>query len=126
MNDKDIILKIKSGDKDLIASGSFMTHSGNEIQMEIGSKEGPLLLIFQFVNDENNKEVRKASEARDQKTLVITFYNYKDTRFTTDPWYIGHIYKRKLYILYHIDPLHSTDIRNITYSFYLGEEVANG
>jgi hypothetical protein len=36
------------------------------------------------------------------------------------------IYKRKLYIVYHIEPLHNTVLRNITYSFYLGEEVING
>ncbi|MES2396864.1 MAG: hypothetical protein V4549_12710 [Bacteroidota bacterium] len=126
MEDKDIIVKIKSGDKDLIASGSFITHSGNEIQMEIGNKEAPLLLIFEFVKDIENKEVRKATEARDQKTLVIKFFNYDDTRFTTTPWFIGNIYQRKLYIVYHIEPLHSTDMRNITYTFYLGEEANNG
>jgi hypothetical protein len=126
MESMEITLKINSGDKDLIASGSFITHSGNEIKIEIESKEGLLFLILKFVTDEENKEVRKASETKNQKTLEIIFFNYKDTRFTTTPWYIGHIYKRKLYIVYHIEPLHNTVLRNITYSFYLGEEVING
>lgn len=126
MNDEDIVLKIKSGDKDLIASGSMMTFDGDDIQIEIGNKEGPLLLILRFAKDEENKEVRKASEVKDQKTLQITFYNYKDTRFTTIPWNIGTLYKRKLYIVYHIEPMHNNEMRNITYSFFLGEEVENG
>jgi hypothetical protein len=122
----DVIVKIKSDGKELIASGVFLTHGGNEVEMEIGNRESPLLIVFQFITDNENKEVRKATEARDQRTLVISFYNYTDNRFTIKPWRIGSLYDKNLYIVYHIEPLAKTDLRTITYSFYLGEEVTNG
>ncbi len=127
MADKKVTTSIKSGALDLIASGSFISPDNNEIRIIIESSEAPMNLVFSFIKDENNKEVRKSTEINvETNTMFIRFYNYNDTRFTNTPWYIGTLYNRQIFILYHIEPLHTTDLRNITYSFYLGEEIQNG
>ena len=118
-------LKIKSSSFELLESGSFITPNNERIEFELVNDEAPLSIAFEFSEDEENQEVRKKTSVKNS-CLTIEFINYKDTRFTTAPWQIGKLYKRKLYILYHLEPLYKTTLRKISYSFYLGEEVKNG
>lgn len=121
----NIELEIKSESFKLIESGSFINPNDDRIEFDLINDEAPLSIAFEFSNDEENKDVRKKTSIK-KTCLTIEFINYKDTRFTTDPWRIGKLYGRELFILYHLEPLYNTSLRKIIYSFYLGEEVNNG
>ncbi|MDA3883129.1 MAG: hypothetical protein PF481_07575 [Bacteroidales bacterium] len=122
---KGISIDVKSDEKLLIGSGSFISFNDKRILFELHSEEGTLPIAFDFISNENDKESKKTAEVIDN-CLVIKFYNYNETRFTIEPWEIGKLYGRKLFIHYYLEPLAKTKVRNITYSFYLGEEVTNG
>jgi hypothetical protein len=93
----NIETKILSADKELISSGSFLSYNDNEkISIKLINDESPLSIAFEFIKDEENKEVRKKVFVEDT-CLLIKLYNYSDLRFTTQPGLIGEIYNRKFF-----------------------------
>jgi hypothetical protein len=125
----DVTIEIKSGIFDLIASGTFITYPSDFVSLTLKSNEEPLIFIFKFENSETDKDkVKKALRQIDSNTLELTFTNYNNSvgNYTKKPWAIGTLFKRRLYIAYLISGISGVDYKKVEYSFYLGEEVANG
>jgi hypothetical protein len=119
---------IKSDGKDIFTSGSFMTFSGGENTITISDENEKLEFILTFQKDEKDSNARWETEIINNQTLKLIFLNYNNPlgSFSTEPIEVGTLFSRKLYFAYFIIHLNETELRKIDYSFYLGEEVANG
>ena len=126
----NIKTSIKSGNSELISSGSFLSKIDNEIILTLDSGiEAPLNLILRFKTDENtNEKLSRDAKAIDDTTLDITFTNYNSPlgSFNKELWEIGTIAKRRLSMAYVIYGFTDSKIKKIEYSFYLDMEVRNG
>lgn len=125
------IIQIKNGILDLFASGSLIFDSTDQtiIKLTAEGDQMPLNIILKFENEEKDANLpRKAGNIVDATTLEIVFTNYNNSlgAFNKDFWELGSLSKRKLYFVYVIYGFSETKLKKIDYSFYLGEEVANG
>jgi hypothetical protein len=124
-------IKIKNGIYDLLLSGSFIAKASDPTVLTLkGDGELELLkFIFKFENEDKDPNTpRKTTKVIDNTSLEITFINYNNIlgTFTTNLWEIGSLNNRKLYLAYFICGLTVAKSKKVDYSFYLGEEVANG
>lgn len=118
---------IKSGNADIIASGTVISFEGNPIEIEFGKPENRLKLINIFQDEKGKDDLSVEAINIDDNTLKITFFNFKNPLGSgnTKPLPFGTYEGRQMYINYRISDLNpdkNTD-KTLYYTIYLGEEV---
>jgi len=120
-------LDIKSGNADIIASGTVMSFEGNPIEIEFGEPKNRLKLINVFQDEKGKGDLRVEAINIDDNTLKITFFNFKNPHGSgnTKPLSFGTYEGRRLYINYRIFDLNPNENidKTLHYTIYLGEEV---
>jgi len=124
-------VQIENGTYNLFECGSLIADSSIPVIITLkGDGELEFLkFIIRFINEEKDPNVpRKKAKVLDPSTLEVTFTNYNNIlgAFNKDYWEVGTLNNRKLYLVYFICGQKGSKLKKITYSFYLGEEVANG
>ena len=123
-------MKVKTGDKDLLESETFLTLGLGETVIELDEVPELLRFILTFVNDEGEKQAAvKWEPIPDANTLRITLTNWNSPLGTTlvEPVEIGTYRNRRLFMLFNITKAGSKgQLREVTFSLYLGEAVQDG
>ena len=122
-------MKIKTGGMDLLESETFLAVGAGETVITIS--EGPDLLrfILNFVEVEGEKKLGVNFEAVDNKTLKVNLTNWSTPLGATlvNPIEVGTYWKRRLFMLFNISTAgQMAQLREVTFSLYLGEEVQDG
>jgi len=126
MSDK---IKIRTGDLELIDSRIFFAYNDKDTKIDLSTSEGQLYIILKFNNsDKDSDQVAKSAKVVDKTTLEITFTNYNHPlgSFTLEPWKIGTINNRDIFLVYTIYGLKGSQFKRMDIAFYLGKEVLNG
>ncbi|MFK7750541.1 MAG: DUF6864 domain-containing function [Kordia sp.] len=89
-------IKIKTGEYEVIASGSIVGNHNEPIEFELST----LFFIFEFITDTNSPESKINKTGIDDKTLKIELINFNNTLGTrnTAPLPIGTVNNRKLFV----------------------------
>ena len=110
-------LKIKSGGKDILHSGSVMSYEENTIVIELSSE---MTMEFIFEEDPNRGESIESRFIPITPTYMKVFFVNFNSGLgagSTTPVPLGDIDGRNLYMNYRISRLGNT--RNLEYTFYL-------
>jgi hypothetical protein len=114
--------KIISSDKEVISTGSFLTFDDKPSTISIESQGEKINFELHFIEDENeSRRVDYKPKDNDKTTLVMKFYNFNNPlgMSFTAPIHVGFFKKRQLYAQMLVST--SGKIREIVYTFYLGE-----
>ena len=119
------IVKIRTGDTEVIASGSVISFGKSPIVFEFEN----LKLIFEYHDDilgTGVKETRVEAAAIDNKTLKLTLHNFNNPlgAGSGTPLQLGILNGRKLFLQYRVYALSDAD-KTLQYTIYLGEGAAN-
>ena len=122
-------MKIKTGGMDLLESETFLAVGTGETVIAI--KEGPDLLrfILNFVEVEGEKKMAVNFEDGGNNTLKMNLTNWSNPLGITlsEPVEVGTYCKRRLFMLFNIRTVgQAVQLREVTFSLYLGEEVQDG
>lgn len=123
-------MKINTGDKELLDTETFLALELGEtvIAIEDGSSE-PLRFVLDFVENKGNKDATLNFNSVDKRTLRATFVNWNSPLGTTltEPIEVGTYNNRRLFMLFCITKVgQQGELREITFSLYLGKRVQNG
>ena len=121
-------MKIETDGKELLESKVFLAIGLGETVVTLGDDQEMLSFIFNFAEDENKKEAI-TWDVVDTRTLKVTLSNWNNSLGTTlvEPVAVGTYQKRRLFILFHVKKAGTSgQIREVTFSLYLGEEVQVG
>ncbi len=112
-------VKLKSAEKDIIASGSVHTFDNANLEIEISG----LHFIFDFISDSEGQRLQH--EAIDDRSVKIKLFNFDNSlgTGTTAPLPMGRINGRKLYISFMVHALSKESSKIVSYTFFLGENV---
>jgi len=121
-------LSIKQGDKELIATGTFLTFGSDQIELTLKYKDEIVKLLFEFVTDETSKDTGLEFQSLNTTTLKVIYKNHNHTlgSFNTEPYELGTIGNRLFYFTYFVTHINGTQRKKIDYSFYVGKEAQNG
>lgn len=121
-------MKIKSGNYDILYSGTFIQVTGEPVEMTFSDKNTNLLVfMFKFIDDKNIKGQVTNFNLLTKHSLEITFINFNDSLgiANTEILELGTLNNRKLFLNYRIYSLQNLG-KTVHYTFYQGEEVVNG
>jgi hypothetical protein len=107
-------LKISSNGKDIVASGIAHLFENN-----ITFKILNLILTIEFLKDNNGFRVENTVEGNDAKIII---FNAGKTTSQKTPVPVGTLLNRRLYVVFWSSTMDS-EMRAVTYTFYLGEAV---
>lgn len=112
-------LKLRSEEKDIVASGSAHTFGNENLEFEISN----LRVIFDFISNSDAQKLEH--EAIDSTTLKIKIFNFENPlgTGTNTPLPIGTINSRRLYLTFIVHSLSKESSKLVTYTFFLGENV---
>lgn len=124
-------MNIKTDGKDLLESKTFVAVGLGETVVTIGAGQEMLSFVFDFVQDEDKLEGKTSMEWAivDSKTLRVTLQNWNNSLGTTlpKPVEIGTYNNRRLFVLFVVRKVGKEEqIREFTFSTYLGEEAQGG
>ena len=123
-------MKITYTDKTLLESCSFLTLGLGETRVQIGESDlETLTFVFDFMKDDSVKEANFKTVKIDNKTLKLELKNMNSSLGTTlkKEILVGTFKKRKLFMIFLVAKAGQfEEIRLVTVSFYLGEEVPDG
>lgn len=122
-----MMIKIESGQAEVIASGTVIAFSGDPINITFGSQNETLKLIFEFKDEEGKgkESIRVDANQLDPKTLKLTLFNFKNSlgSGTSKPIPIGSLDGKRLHIHYRVYSLTGSD-KMLHFNIYKGEEVS--
>ena len=119
-------MKIETGGKELFESEAFLAIGLGETVITLGDGPEALKVIFDFVKGEKQAI---AWETVDSKSLKLTLTNWDNNLGTTlvNPVEIGTFRNRQLFLLFNVKKAgNEGNLREVTVSLYLGEEVQGG
>lgn len=124
-------ITIKNGNLDLFISNSIIVDANKPTSLKLAGdeNESDIELIFKFKNrNENNDKVDREVNFIDDTKMEITFINFNNLlgTYSSSIWELGDIKKRKLYLYYLVRDFVQTEMKQLDFTFYLGEEVSNG
>jgi hypothetical protein len=113
-------IKIKSGTKEVIASGTVISFEGNPIGFEIEN----IKFIFEFVDEEGKAGTDVNFTSPEERTLKITLKNFKNPLGTGNqkPMAVGTFHGLRLFLSYRVYQLEGSD-KTLDYTFYTEGEV---
>jgi len=122
------VVKIKNGDKELLASGMVLTFDSEPVEITLSYKDEIITFSMEFISDPEIKDLPLSFELVNQTSLKVKFTNHNNTlgTYNIQPFELGSIGNRLLYFNYFITQLNQTSRKKIDYSFYVGKEVQNG
>ena len=120
-------MKIKSGEYDVLYSGTVIGIKDQEVEFNFPEIHASLKIIIDFKIDTSIKDSPIKLDLPGNKTLKITLINTASSLGTgnAEVLEIGHINGRRLYLNYRIYAINGIS-NTIHYTFYLGKEVNNG
>lgn len=121
-------MEIQYQEKVLYESKTFLSPGDGELEITIGPDNDLIKLILEFINTDK-KEQRFDFDQIDNRTLKIILSNWNNSLGTSfvEPVEIGTLFHKKLFILLLVRKIGAQgNVREITFSSYLGEEVQNG
>jgi hypothetical protein len=112
-------VKLRTSEKDIIASGSVHTFASDNLEISIAQFK----FIFNFINDTEPQRINFRNDG--DYTLILDLYNFTNSlgSGTTSPYQIGHLMDRKLYIGFMVYALNPTSSKTVHYTFMLGESI---
>lgn len=118
---------ITNGTKKLIGNGVIIIDAKDATTITLNENNEVITLIIKFTNTDD-KQTKKHASVLNKTTLEIEFSNYNNAlgNYTKEFWRIGQFIGRGLYWSYSIAGLQQGNMKKLEFSFYLGEEVANG
>ncbi len=119
------LLDIKSGNAEVVISGTVISFDNNPITLTYGSTANPLQLTFEFIDEEGKTEPRMEGNKATDRHLVIRLFNFKNPLGTgsVTPISIGTLDNRRLYLHFRAYQLTGSKARTVEYTLYKGEEV---
>ena len=124
------MISINSQGKDLLDSKSFLALGLGETIVSLGKGSETLRFILDFIEDKDkDKEQGIEWVVVNDKTLRIKLTNWSNTLGTTltKPVEVGTFQHRKLFLILFVKKAGDKgQIRLVTFSAYLGEEVQDG
>lgn len=123
----DAKVNITYENKTLICSGLFFSLGSSDSIIDIEYQGEKIRFRFLFINDKDKPEMRKEVEVLVENDARIKFYNYSYSSGiqTVEPWRLGTINDKPLFIVYKISQLENTQMKLIQYAFYV-EETNSG
>ena len=121
-------MKIETGGKDLLESETFIALGKGETVITIGEGNEELRFVFDFVKGKKDEKPLEWNVV-DTKSLKLTLTNWDNPLGTTlvGPVQVGTFRNRQLFILFYVEKAGKAgDLREVTVSLYLGEEVQGG
>ena len=119
-------MKIKTGEKELFESETFLVLGLGETVITLGNGPAALKIIFDFVNGEKQDIKWKTVDNKSLKVILTNWDSHLGTTLT-QPVEIGTFKNRRLFLLFNVSKVgQEGDIRDVTVSLYLGEEVQGG
>lgn len=121
-------MKIIFGDKELLESQTFLSIGLGETKVSLGREAETLNFILDFVQEEGKGQKFEVQPV-DNQTLKLRLINWDNALGTTltQPIEVGRFNRRKLYLLIYVKKAGSQgQIREVTFSAYLGEEAKDG
>lgn len=126
MNDQ---IHIKNGTLDLFTSGTCIVNQNLPTYLNLkGESETPIELILLFEDIDNEPKHETKTNFINENSMEIKFINFNNALgvFGTKIWELGTLKNRKLFFYYMVRDLINSEMKEVTYTFYLGEEVKNG
>jgi Domain of unknown function (DUF6864) len=118
-------MKIITGGKEVIGSGTVISFGTESVQFVIDDKPKDMTIEFKFIDDPSVKGSITESKIIDESSLVMTFKNFNNSLGTgnVEPISIGTSNNRPLFLSYRIYALGSKGMKTIHYTWYLGEAI---
>lgn len=112
-------LRIRTGNKDVIASGTIITADSRNLEFQLTN----LCVIFEFLTDSGS--TRLESGAPTSSTLNLRLYNFNNSigAGTTQPLEIGNLGGRKLWLAFMVYALSSESSKTVHYTFMVGDPI---
>jgi hypothetical protein len=113
------LARIRSGGKDVLASGTVISFDMNPVEIELPDVN--FKLVLEFYDEEGKLDVRSEGSMVDEHTAKLKLFNFKNPLGTgnTVPIQIGSIGDKKFYVALMIYSVSKTN-KTIHYTFYLG------
>lgn len=118
------ILKIKSGQAELIASGTVIAFKGHPIEVEITADDESLRLIF-FFSEENQGNIPVKANILNAQTVELTLFRARNSlnpTGTLKPFSLGTWRGKQLYLHYRVYDIQDGD-STICFNIYLQNEA---
>lgn len=119
-------MKVKSGDYDVLESGTIMQFKNEPIEFELASN---MNIRFMFITDGKPNDTKMVFKNISDSLLELHLYNFHNSMGTgnTEPLPLGNINNRKLYLNFRVFSINDVQSNRVVhYTWYLGEEVDNG
>ncbi len=114
------LVKIISGDYEVIASGSFLTANADSAEIYIAD------LCFELrFHKTNGPLLMKASSDNSGKKITLDLDNFGSLlgSGSSKPLEVGTAQNRKLYFSFKINAYDQDSIKEVVYTFYLGGKI---
>lgn len=113
-------IRIRSGNKTVIESGSFITYGPEEIALELSYGSETLTIRLIFENDAEGKP-SQTSRLENATTLVLVIRNLAGVlpAYPNDPISLGSIADHPLWFRWAISSLAEAKAKLIQYTFYV-------
>ena len=122
-------MKERVGTFDILTSNCILVEVGKPIELFFDDTDN-LRFIFNIINDPAKDKYSSEVRLINDKTIELDLYNFIATQVggggTKNPVRVGHFNNRALYYSFYINSVGGGVQPMFTYTFYLGEEVANG
>ena len=121
-------MKVKYQNRELFESKTFLAIGLGETNITIGNEPESLNFILDFIQ-EDSKEQKLEILPVDNRTLKFKLTNWNNVLGTSllEPIEVGRIGQRKFFILFSVKKAgNQGQVREVTFSAYLGEEIQDG
>ncbi|MDI9340259.1 MAG: hypothetical protein QM534_06770 [Sediminibacterium sp.] len=122
-------MKVKVGTFDILSSSSLLVELGKPIEIYFGDTDN-LKLIFNLITDPTKEKFKSEARLINDKTIELDLINFVTAQGTGGgnkyPVKIGKFQNRALYYSFVVTSIGDGIQPLFHYTFYLGEEVANG
>lgn len=112
------VKKIKSGDAEILGSGSVISFDDKPIEIEFGSK--PLKVVLTFLEDKEKPEPYGKTETISDDQLKISLFNFNDRlgAGTLEPFPIGTWERNQMFLSIRSYGLIGSKQTMLHYTFY--------
>ena len=111
-------LAIKSGGKDILASGTVIVYS-TDLEFNIAQ----LRVVMEFVSDDSSTRVESAAVGTTTLNLKLFNFNSSVGSSTTDPMQFGTFAGRQIFLSFMVFAISGGNGKTVHYTFTLGEHV---
>jgi hypothetical protein len=116
---------VSIGEKELLASETFIALTNNETVVRLKHQGEQLSLVLVFEDSPDGKDAQTAFETISKQALRIRMKDFKNPlgAFVKSPLEIGTIGGRRLWLVYFVAHLQGADLKRVTLTFYVGAKA---